>query len=90
MTFRAGPVLTEVAAAGQQTMKGAAVTAGINYPPPAASRQGWSWIEQDANGKDWNNYAVAGGDQSARLSTVASSLRDGWMVLKPAGNDSEQ
>jgi len=90
MTFRAGPVLTEVAAAGQQTMQGAAVTAGINYPPPAASRQGWSWIEQDANGKDWNTYAIAGGDQSARLSTVASSLRDGWMVLKPADNSSEQ
>lgn len=90
MTFRAGPVLTEVAAAGQQTMQGAAVTAGINYPPPAASRHGWSWIEQDANGKDWNTYAIAGGDQSARLSTVASSLRDGWMVLKPADNSSEQ
>ena len=90
MTFRAGPVLTEAAAAGQQTMQGAAVTEGINYPPPAASRQGWSWIEQDANGKDWNSYAIAGGDQSARLSTVASSLRDGWMVLQPADSNSEQ
>jgi hypothetical protein len=90
MTFRSGPILTEVSAAGQQTMKGDAVTAAINYPPPAASRQGWNWIEQDVNGKDWNGYSIQGGDQSARLSTVASSLRDGWMVLKPADSGSVQ
>jgi hypothetical protein len=84
VTFRAGPVLTEVIDGAQKSISGQNVAAAIQYLQPAENRKDWSWVELNnpTPNVSWDSYSIQGADQTARLSTVPQSLRDGWMKLK--------
>jgi hypothetical protein len=77
VTFRVGPVLTDMQVAASSG--GSPGTVTVQIPVPAQRSGTWTWVQDE--GGAWKSYAVASPDQSAHLSGVSPVLRRGLMRL---------
>lgn len=83
VSFHIGSLVTEVQS-NPDTEQVAAVPFAIGIPTPAEQNGTWSWWEEeyhDGGASSWTEMGLVQEDQTAKISQLAKTLRDGFLQL---------